>query len=108
MDDDLTFEQLIGGLSVEKLTEGISDELAGKLAKKAMSSDVNLLEIQDQLRRAVERFIDRNAIFTAKVQAENRVTIPSADVENLDIEQGDLVKVILLPHESVVENEEDD
>ncbi len=76
----------------------ISDEMLGKAVKRGIAGgSSNLLALQDMGRAVVSRVFQRNAIFTAKVQERERLNIPKAEVEKLDVEKGELVQVILTP-----------
>lgn len=86
-----TFSQIISN---------IPDETLGMLVRNL----TELKDLQDTGRVFIQRFLQRNAIFTAKVQADNRITIPSAEVEKLDLEKGDLVQVVSTPIEELPED----
>lgn len=90
----------------EQTSEGwidkVPNDLIGALVKRAMSDSV--VDIQDQLRQVGEQFIQRNDLFTAKVQSKRRVTIPEASAEKLGIEEGDLVQFVITPVESQIDN----
>lgn len=89
------------------LIDEIPDEVAGQILKKGLST--GLVDVQNNLRQLGERFIQRNAIFTAKVQSKNRITIPGPEAEKLDLEKGDLVQVGITPVESVIsDNQKED
>jgi len=79
------------------LIDSVSDETLGLLVRHAS----DLTSMQNSGRVFVQRFLQRNAIFTGKVQANSRVTIPATEVEKLDLEQGDLVQIVLTPIEEL-------
>ena len=82
----------------DALLDFIPDEMLGKAVKRGVAGGSNnLLALQDVGRTVVSRVFQRNAIFTAKVQERERLNIPKAEVEKLDLEKGDLVQVILTP-----------
>lgn len=85
--------------STGSLFDAVPDETLGRIIKQAVSTGLG--DLQNQGRIVVERFFKRNAIFAAKVQQNNRINIPQAEVEKLDIEPGEVVQVVLTP----VENE---
>ena len=86
------------------LIDSVSDETLGLLVRHAS----DLTSIQNSGRVFVQRFLQRNAIFTGKVQANSRVTIPATEVEKLDLEQGDLVQIVLTPIEELPDGVADD
>ena len=75
------------------LLDAVPDKTIGKIVKRAASSGLG--DIQNQGRIVVERLFKRNAIFAAKIQQNNRVNIPQAEVEKLDLEPGEIVQVAL-------------
>jgi len=75
------------------LLDSIPDEVVGQIIKRAVSDGLG--DLQNQGRIVVERLFKRNAIFAAKVQQKNRINIPQAEVEKLDIEPGEIVQVAL-------------
>ncbi len=86
------------------LIDSVSDETLGLLVRHAS----DLTNMQNSGRVFVQRFLQRNAIFTGKVQANGRVTIPATEVEKLDLEQGDLVQIVLTPIEELPDGIADD
>jgi len=86
------------------LIDSVSDETLGLLVRHAS----DLTSMQNSGRVFVQRFLQRNAIFTGKVQANSRVTIPATEVEKLDLEQGDLVQIVLTPIEELPDGVDDD
>lgn len=90
--------------TLAKLVDSVSDETLGLLVRHAS----DLTQLQNSGRVFIQRFLQRNAIFTGKVQANNRVTIPATEVEKLDLEQGDLVQIVLTPIEELPDSVEDD
>ena len=86
------------------LIDSVSDETLGLLVRHAS----DLTSMQNSGRVFVQRFLQRNAIFTGKVQANSRVTIPATEVEKLDLEQGDLVQIVLTPIEELPDGIADD
>jgi len=82
----------------------VEDRVIGKIVKQVASDGIG--DIQDQGRIVVERLFQRNAIFAAKVQQNNRINIPQAEVEKLDIEPGEVVQVALTPIEKKQVDEE--
>lgn len=86
------------------LFDAVPDETLGRIIKQAVSTGVG--DLQNQGRIIVERLFKRNAIFAAKVQQNNRINIPQAEVEKLNIEPGEIVQVALTPVEDeAVEND---
>jgi hypothetical protein len=77
----------------ESLLDAVPDETVGQIIKQAVSTGLG--DLQNQGRIVVERLFKRNAIFAAKVQQNNRINIPQAEVEKLDIEPGEIVQVAL-------------
>ena len=75
------------------LLESVPDDVVGQIIKQAVSDGLG--DLQNQGRIVVERLFKRNAIFAAKVQQKNRINIPQAEVEKLDIEPGEVVQVAL-------------
>jgi len=75
------------------LLDSIPDEVVGQIIKRAVSDGLG--DLQNQGRIVIERLFKRNAIFAAKVQQKNRINIPQAEVEKLDIEPGEIVQVAL-------------
>lgn len=93
--------------AIATIIDSLPDEVLGKLVRYATDLD----DIQDTGRIFIQRFLQRNAIFTAKVREDNRITIPSAEVEKLGLEKDDLVQVVLTPIEELpddlAENDEE-
>lgn len=87
------------------LLDLMSDEDLGKIVKQVVSGGLG--DIQNQGRIVVERLFKRNAIFAAKVQQDNRINIPQAEVEKLDIEPGEVVQVALTPVNRSFANDEE-
>lgn len=75
------------------LLDKVPDAVIGQVIKQAVSGGLG--DLQNQGRIVVERLFKRNAIFAAKVQQDNRINIPQAEVEKLDIEPGEVVQVAL-------------
>ncbi|ELZ88792.1 hypothetical protein C453_00975 [Haloferax elongans ATCC BAA-1513] len=75
--------------------------MLGQIVKKFASSELG--DLQNQGRIIAERLFTRNAIFAAKVQQNHRINIPKAEVEKLDLKEGELVQVVLT---SIDENDE--
>lgn len=75
----------------------IPDDILGQLAKRAVAT--SMTDVQDEVRDLGKNFLQRNGLFTAKVQTKRRVTIPKAEIEKLGIEEGDLVQVAITPVE---------
>ncbi len=61
-------------------------------------------EIRKEFQKTVDEVMNQNAIFKAKVGESGRITIPTAEREVLDIESGDIVRVVVKP----IENDEED
>ena len=55
--------------------------------------------MREQFRETVEEELSEHAIFRAKVGGNGRITIPTAEREGLNIDEGDLVRVIVKPIE---------
>ncbi|MDS0243651.1 AbrB/MazE/SpoVT family DNA-binding domain-containing protein [Haloferax sp. S2CR25-2] len=83
------------GDSTKSLLNQLPDDLLGRLAKRAVAT--SMTDVQDELRDLGKNFLQRNALFTAKVQTKRRVTIPKAEIEKLGIEEGDLIQVAVTP-----------
>ena len=81
------------------LIDVVPNEMLGQIVKKFAAGDLGSL--QNQGRVIAERLFTRNAIFAAKVQQNHRINIPKAEVEKLDIEEGELVQVVLTSIDSV-------
>ncbi len=86
------------------LLSKVPDKVMGEIIKQVASDGIG--NIQNQGRIVVERLFQRNAIFAAKVQQNNRINIPQAEVEKLDIEPGEVVQVALTPIEKKQVDEE--
>ena len=71
----------------------------GKLLENIEVEDIpNIMaEVRQQFRETIEEELNENAIFKAKVGGSGRITIPTAEREALDIDEGDLVRVIVKP-----------
>ncbi|MFW6038760.1 MAG: AbrB/MazE/SpoVT family DNA-binding domain-containing protein [Candidatus Woesearchaeota archaeon] len=54
-------------------------------------------EIREEVPKIVENAAYSHAFFKAKVGESGRVTIPTAEREVLEIEEGDIVQVIVKP-----------
>lgn len=85
------------------IINALPDEALGKLVRHATDLD----DLQNTGRVFVQRFLQRNAIFTAKVREDNRITIPSSEVEKLGLEKDDLVQVVLTPIEELPDDLDD-
>ena len=85
------------------LIDSVSDETLGLLVRHAS----DLTSMQNSGRVFVQRFLQRNAIFTGTVQANSRVTIPATEVEKLELEQGDLVHIGVTPIEELPDGVDD-
>jgi hypothetical protein len=86
------------GDNSDGLLEIVPDEMLGRIIKKLTAGGLG--NLQNEGRAVVERLFTRNAIFAAKVQQNHRINIPKAEVEKLDIEEGELVQVALTPIDS--------
>lgn len=71
----------------------------GKLVENIEVEDIPKImsEVRHQFRETIEEELNENAIFKAKVGGSGRITIPTAERESLDIDEGDLVRVIVKP-----------
>ncbi|MFW6304235.1 MAG: AbrB/MazE/SpoVT family DNA-binding domain-containing protein [Candidatus Saliniplasma sp.] len=75
---DVKLNKLIGNLEVEDIPSLIR-------------------EIREEVPKIVENAAYSHAFFKAKVGESGRVTIPTAEREVLEIEEGDIVQVIVKP-----------
>lgn len=80
---------------VRGAVDSLEDEALGSIVRALVTSD--LPEFQDAARLLTVRLFQRNAIFAARVGSSNRITIPDAEVEKLDLPQGALVQVWMTP-----------
>lgn len=71
----------------------------GKLVENIEVEDIPkiMAEVRHQFRETIEEELNENAIFKAKVGGSGRITIPTAERESLDIDEGDLIRVIVKP-----------
>jgi len=71
----------------------------GELVENIEVEDIPkiMAEVRQQFRETIEEELNENAIFKAKVGGSGRITIPTAEREALDIEEGNLVRVIVKP-----------
>lgn len=53
--------------------------------------------IKEQSSMAMDQVFKGHAIFKAKVHEGGKVTIPEAEMETMDIEEGDIVQLIVRP-----------
>jgi hypothetical protein len=53
--------------------------------------------IQDNLRTVGQRFAERNAVYKTKLQKGGRIVVPDAEIETLELEDGDTLQVVLTP-----------
>ena len=73
----------------------------GELLEETDTKDISkFLEIiRNEFPKMVDQFVNTRAFFKAKVGESGRVTIPNAEREALEIDEGDLVQVIVKPLE---------
>lgn len=71
----------------------------GELLEKTDVEDIpKILEVlRKEFPKMLDQFVNNRAFFKAKVGESGRVTIPNAEREALDIEEGDIVQVIVKP-----------
>lgn len=77
------------------LADAVDDETLGRMARVLLRS--NLVDFQDPVRQLVIKFLRRNAMFKARVGSKNRITIPETDSEQLGLDRGDVVYVVVTP-----------
>lgn len=71
------------------------NKLIGNLEVEDIPSLIR--EIREEVPKIVENAAYSHAFFKAKVGESGRVTIPTAEREVLEIEEGDIVQVIVKP-----------
>jgi len=54
-------------------------------------------QVREEVPKILEKAASNHALFKAKVGESGRVTIPTAERDVLDIEEGDVVQVIVKP-----------
>ena len=68
-------------------------------------SKINWKELQTTLRSIALTLFSQNAIYKARIQKGGRIKIPEEERSALELKEGDVVQVIIIPLKEGKENE---
>jgi hypothetical protein len=57
-------------------------------------------EVRDEISGTVIDFVRGNSLFKVRVGKQNRITIPDPEAEAMEIKEGDLIQVMIIPLKS--------